>query len=210
MSLGPTVRRLLGPLESTAADRYRRFFIDLDDLARTLGRLTPVTTILEVGAGDGCLATRLLERFPRASYLGIDIASSPGRLFDGDARRAAFLSQPVEDLDDGRLFDLVVLVDVLHHVPGDQRSAVLAGAAAHVRPGGFLAIKDWVRGRNLGHLLAYTSDRYITGDANVAFFEREELLELIARSVPTAQVTFEAHVPPRRNNLLLLLQAPAA
>ncbi len=210
MRIGPKVRRLLGPLEGPAADAYRAFFIDLDDLGRSLGRLGGVGTILEVGAGDGCVATRLCAEFPEALYLGVDIVTSPGQLFQGDLRRAKFRCQRIEDLNPERIFDLVLLVDVLHHIPRDHRRSVLAASADHVRPGGHLVVKDWIRGRNLGHLLAYISDRFITGDKSVAFFERSELLGLIQETLPQARLRFESRVPPRRNNLLLVCQLPVA
>jgi SAM-dependent methyltransferase len=209
MRIGPTVRRLLGPLEGHAADAYRGLFIDLDDLGRTLGSLGAVGTILEVGAGDGCLATRVCSEFPDARYLGVDIVASPGKLFKGDSRRAEFRSQRVEDIKPERVFDMVLLVDVLHHIPKNHRRTVLAAAAGHVRPGGLLVVKDWIRGRNLGHLLAYISDRFITGDKNVAFFGRSELLGLITETLPQGQLRFESRVPPRRNNLLLIVQVRA-
>lgn len=203
--VGPFVRQRLGRFEEPAAEAYRRPFIDLDDLARTLARLDRVCTVLEVGAGEGAMATRVVRAFPQARYLGIDIIRRPGRLFRGDEERAQFCAMDLEDLPPDQLFDLVLLVDVLHHVAPPLREKVLAGARRHVRSGGHLAIKEWERTRSLGQMAWFIVDRYIGGDPNVRAFAPGELMATVARVCPGDQVTIEARVPPRRNNLLLVI-----
>ncbi len=171
MRLGPAVRQRLGRFEEPAAEAYRRPFINLDDLGDSLGRIPGVDTILEVGAGEGAVASRLTRVFPTATYLGIDIIDNPGRLFRGDQDRAEFASTEVHRLDADRLFDLVVLVDVLHHVPLAERHQVLADAHAHVKPGGHLVVKEWERSRSAGQAAWYVVDRLVGGDPNVRAFD---------------------------------------
>jgi 2-polyprenyl-6-hydroxyphenyl methylase/3-demethylubiquinone-9 3-methyltransferase len=136
----------------------------------------------------------------------VDIMAGPGRLFLGDRTRAEFLSIPVQDLPAGDTFDMVLLVDVLHHVPPAERTKLLALTAARLRPGGLLVVKDWERGLNPAHLLCYLVERFISGDSGVRYFRRNELATQLAEAVPTSLVRVEARVPPRRNNLLLVVQ----
>ena len=48
MSIGSRVRSLLGPrLEQTAANGYRRLFVDLDSLAERVADLGPFSSVIE-------------------------------------------------------------------------------------------------------------------------------------------------------------------
>lgn len=204
MGFGTSVRRRLGAFEVPAADLYRSVFVNLDDLATTLASLGDARRVLEVGCGDGSLAQRITAALPQAEYLGIDIAPQPGRLYRGDPHRAVFRSRSTQVLlaEEPEPFDLVVVVDVLHHVPAPAREELLRDAAQLIAPDGTLAVKDWERGRNLPHALAYAADRYVSGDRTVAFPDREELRSLLDRALPGFRVVCEARIPPRRNNVL--------
>lgn len=212
MGLGGAVRRRLGRWEIPAADFYRSRFISLEDLAATLASLGPVKRIMEIGAGDGTFAQRICAVFPDAEYVGIDIAPQPGRLFRGNRDRATFLSMSTQEYlaaHPAETFDLVVIVDVVHHVPEEIRVSVLRDAATLTGPGGMIAIKDWERGRGLWHLVAYSADRYLSGDQNVRFPSMAELRALVAEALPDFHITLEARIPPRRNNLLWTLRRGA-
>lgn len=209
MGLGGAVRRRLGRWEIPAADLYRSRFISLEDLASTLASLGPVKRIMEIGAGDGTFGQRICAVYPDAEYVGIDIASNPGRLFRGNPEKAKFFSMPTHEYlaaNPGETFDLVVIVDVLHHVPEEIRIPLLRDAATLTAPGGTIAIKDWERGRGLWHLVAYSADRYLSGDKDVRFPSLEELHGFVANGLPDFSITLEARIPPRRNNVLWTLR----
>jgi|SRR3954470_23185087 2-polyprenyl-3-methyl-5-hydroxy-6-metoxy-1,4-benzoquinol methylase len=211
MGLGYAVRSRLGKYEPAVSDMYRGAFIDLDDLATTVISLAPdATRVAEIGCGDGSMANALVPRMPRIQFTGIDLAPTPGRLFSGDRSRATFATRPSADLvaTDAGSFDVVLVVDVVHHVADDQRLALLTDAAALVRPGGVLVFKDWERGAGLAHLLAYTSDRYVSGDRTVRFMPYEELRELADKAAPGFELVVECRIPPRRNNVLFVLRRP--
>lgn len=210
MAIGPMVRHRLGRWEIPAAEAYRNRFINLDDLAVTLASLTPAKRILEIGCGDGSFGQRLCEAYPDAEYVGIDIAETAGRLFRGDAERATFRSIPSGELlaERPQPFDLVCIVDVVHHLPEELRVPVLRDAAALTTADGVVAVKDWERGRGLAHLLAFTADRYITGDKTVRFPSYDELRSYLAEGLPGFEVVCETRVPPRRNNVLFVLSRP--
>ena len=207
MTPGALVRRLLPDrLERAVADAYRDSFVDLDDLARTIGSLGRFESAIEVGCGEGALASRLVGT-TGATYLGIDIASSPGRGYDGPPDRATFRQQRAEDLAaTGAQADLVVLSDVVHHVPTAERHEFIATCHRLVGAGGLLAVKEWERRRNPAHALAYGSDRYVSGDRGVSFVDRDELLALLTSAAPGMAVVCEARIPPRRNNLFVALR----
>jgi 2-polyprenyl-3-methyl-5-hydroxy-6-metoxy-1,4-benzoquinol methylase len=207
MGFGTAVRHRLGRWEIPAAELYRGRFIDLDDLAAKVGLLAAPQRILEIGCGDGSFAQRLTERFPAAEYVGIDIAGTAGRLYRGDPDRAVFRTMLSSELiaERGDLFDLVVIVDVVHHIPSGQRPGVLRDAARLTAPGGMLVVKDWERGRGLSHYAAFFADRVISGDKSVDFPTPEELRRLLATALPEFEVQATDRIAPRRNNILYAL-----
>jgi 2-polyprenyl-6-hydroxyphenyl methylase/3-demethylubiquinone-9 3-methyltransferase len=203
VGIGRAVRTRLGRFEEPVSDRYRSFFIDLDDCAHILAEHVEARSILEVGCGDGQLANALVAHFPEARYVGIDIAPDVGRLYRGDPERASFASVDSGSFLDStsERFDLVLLVDVLHHVPRPLRDGVLDDVRELTADGGHYAVKDWIRSRSLVHAAAWTSDRFLTGD-RVAYFEEDELRALVGRAGD--EPTLSTRVRPRCNNLLLV------
>jgi 2-polyprenyl-3-methyl-5-hydroxy-6-metoxy-1,4-benzoquinol methylase len=203
VSIGPAIRTRLGRFEIPAADAYRSFFINLEDCAELVSSLWQAKRILEVGCGDGSFAQRLLDRFPDAYYVGIDISDEPGRLFRGDESRAEFHSLPSSEYlaTEPEPFDLVLVVDVLHHVPHELREALMRDVRALTAPGGHYAVKEWQPTRTVSHWAAYAADRFITGD-RISHLDMEELKGHISGWLGD-ELVIEARIPPRRNNYLL-------
>jgi 2-polyprenyl-6-hydroxyphenyl methylase/3-demethylubiquinone-9 3-methyltransferase len=210
MPIGPALRERLGRFEKPATEAYRSWFILLDDLAATLSSIADPRTILEIGCGAGHLSNRLLEHFPDASLVGSDICDEPGNRCTEHPDRTEFVRQLSTELVPERAgtFDLVVICDVLHHVPAADRPALVRSAVALCRPGGLIAIKDWEPTPKLANAVAVFADKYISGDRGVSFPTRSQLLDLVQEALPGADLRLEARIPPRRNNLLLVVQVP--
>lgn len=203
VKLGPAIRTRLGRWEIPAADAYRSLFINLDDCATLVSSAVPARRILEVGCGDGSFGQRVLDRYPDASYVGIDVAPEPGRLFRGDRSRAEFHSVSSDEFlaSSPGTFDLVVVVDVLHHVPDSLRDGLLRDVRALTSPGGHYVVKEWEPTRTPGHWAAWAADRFITGD-RIQHLSVTDLKLRLAELLGDPLV-LEARVPPRRNNYLL-------
>lgn len=212
MSVGSAVRGALGRFEPAAIRGYRGMFIDLDALATTIASVTPrARRILEIGCGDGAMAAALRRVLPDAEILGLDPAApSPGRMYDGDRSGVQFRAVSTGELLTERPepFDLILIVDVIHHVAESEREQVLREAAELTAPGGTIALKEWELRPGLANSAAFFADRWVSGDSTVRFMARPELDRMIARALPGWSVSSESHVPPRRANLLLTLRAP--
>ena len=208
MSIGPVVRKLFGPYEHALVELYRRPFVNLNAFVSAIAadEGSPAA-VLEVGCGEGAVTERLARAFPAAEIVGIDITERVGRLFRGDRARVTFVRRTVQSLADERpgAFDLVVVADVLHHVPPAQREDFLAAAYRLVAPAGRLIFKDWVRSRGLMHVLCWASDRLITGD-RVKYHSEDELRGLAATAMPDGVVAGTSHVPPCHNNVVLTVR----
>lgn len=206
MSIGASVRRLFGPYERQIAEAYRSVYVDLDDFAGQLPEAFPeARTILEVGCGEGALTERLLDLFPQAQIAAVDITPRIGRLFQGDVSRVKFEQTTVAEVARAQpqAFDLVVMCDVLHHVPQDRRLAFLTDIRGAIRPRGCFAVKDWARSATPIHWMCYASDRYLTGD-RVEFVTHDELKRLLSDVFGAAHVAAGGFIRPWRNNMSFL------
>ncbi len=96
----------------------RGFFGALDEM---LEGINP-STVVEVGAGEGRVTERLVDRFPDATVIGLDLldddlagdwAELGLPMFFGDATRLPFT--------DGSI-DLVVGLEVMEHIPNPENA----------------------------------------------------------------------------------------
>ena len=106
-------------------------------LARLLGSEF-TGKVLDFGCGIGLLSGFLKHSFPRARIDGFDVSrESIGRVGSELAHQGLFtaeLSQVAHD------YELIIVANVMHHVPAAERQSTVNGLAARLIPGGRLAI----------------------------------------------------------------------
>lgn len=206
MRIGPTVRHLFGPYEYVITSLYRRFFVDLGAFAKDISKLNP-TTLLEVGCGEGLLTRQLCQAMPEAVFVGVDICDGVGRLFPSDVKERSsveFHQFTIFDFiqSDSRKFDVIVVCDVLHHIPTDSRRDFLVAVGSMLTPGGVLIVKDWEKTFSFIHFLAYFSDRVITGD-RISYLTVNTMKNLVTEAIPTLKVQDCRRIRPYDNNFYL-------
>lgn len=201
------MRRAFGRHERLVSEAYRRLFVDLDAFVASIrGRVGAPNEILEIGCGDGLLSERLALAFPGSAVTGIDICAQPGRLCQGDGGRVRFLQVTAEDLAarERTGYQLVIVGDVLHHVPYCDWSRFLSSVSALIAAGGTLVLKDWVRERTLAYWMGYLSDRFITGD-RIRYPYEGELRSFAQGTFGSDSIRSEFRVKPWRCNLALVI-----
>lgn len=202
---------MAGPLEPALADAYRSFFFDIEAFADEVAKIAAdAERVVEIGCGEGALISAMAKRLSGTAFLGLDVVPTVGRLFDGDKSRVKFLCMDAEDVasSESGSADLVLICDVMHHVPPDERSRVWAAALAMVKPGGLIVFKEWVRTRTPIYGIGYASDRYITGD-RIQYQSREEWIEAMRSHVPGWHVQRELSLKPWRCNHAFVLSRAA-
>jgi SAM-dependent methyltransferase len=158
-------------------------------------------------SGEGALAARLRAAYPQASITAIDITPRVGRLYGGPAGGVRFLQCDIEHIaatEAGR-FDLVLLCDVLHHVPRGLRHGLLDAIRTTLAPGGTFIFKDWERNHAPIHWLCYASDRWLTGD-RISYLTGREMREILAASFGAAALGDEARIAPWWNNIATVVR----
>lgn len=212
MGIGATIRRAFGPYEYQIAAAYRAIYVSLEDYAVKLRQHAPeATRILEVGGGEGAMTELLARDYPDAEILAIDITPKIGRLYRGRRKGVTFREVSVQEIavEQPASFDLVVLSDVVHHIPAHLRVEVLQALAACIAPGGKFVLKDWARTPTPIHWLCYASDRWLTGD-RIAYLTPDEMKALMAQSAPDLKLVDESQVSPWANNFAIAFQCPSA
>ena len=209
MPIGPLVRRSLGRFERPATDLYRSLFFNLGAFVRNV-RASAGTPrrVLEIGCGAGIVTEHLSTAFPAADVTAIDICESPGSMC-AHRSRTRFLRMTASELCVTRPqpYDLIVISDVLHHVPRSGRRELLARAADLSAHDGVVVLKEWVRQRTPAYLLGYCSDRFITGD-DVHFMNEDELGAMAREVFGADSVRSQFRVPPWACNLALVIKPP--
>ena len=208
MSLGAFIRRLFGPYEREISEGYRSTYIDIDSFVELMRDWAPdATRILEVGCGEGAVTERLAAAYPNARITAIDITARVGRLYRGPRERVEFVRCDVHRVASAEpaAYDLVVLSDVLHHVPTELRQGLIDSIRATLAPGGSFVFKDWERTFTPIHWLCYASDRWVTGD-RISYLSREQMRVRLASSFGHSALVAEAGVRPWRNNIATLVR----
>jgi len=103
-------------------------------------------SVLDVGSGYGPVAAAVLDAFPNAHAIGMDISNA--MMDRGRERMARFgvrFEYMVGDFTDGTLpeqaaaegpFDLVVSARAIHHLPAEGMVNLYVSIGANIKPGG--------------------------------------------------------------------------
>ena len=209
MSIGGAIRRLFGPYERQISELYRSIYVDVDAYAASLRAWVPnPRRVLEVGCGEGAVSERLVALYPNAEITAIDITPNVGRLYAGPLGRVRFAETTIQAFaakEQGK-FDLIVLADVMHHVPpGSLRQSILETVKFLLAGDGHLAFKEWERTPTPIHWLGYLSDRWITGD-RISYMDGEEIRARLRDVFGSGSIRAEGRVRPWRNNISLLVR----
>lgn len=188
MTIGSLARAVLGKSFPRVGRLYRSLFADLKKVVAAVPVIPPRARILDIGGGDGEVVNELLLRYPDAQVTMIDVSRSAGGALRPELRdRVQVLpGLSVREYAGGNPGppDLIVITDVIHHIAPAERNGFFAelrelpGASAAT-----IFIKD-VEPGHLRAWLSYLSDRFITGDPNVALVSRAQLRRLVLDAFP--------------------------
>jgi len=109
-------------------------------------RLAPNQSVADIGAGTGYFAVRFAHMLPQGRVYGVDVEPDMVKYLGERAKKEnlANLTAVAGAPDDARIpapVDLVILVDVYHHI--DQRSTYFRKLRASLKPAGRIAVIDF-------------------------------------------------------------------
>jgi len=208
MAIGPWVRSLLGPYERNISEFYRAFFVDIKAFVKQTKQWVDAKNILELGCGEGACTELLVLAYPNSNIRAIDITPKIGRIYSADPSRVIFKQQTIQDFvsqGGANSVDLLILCDVIHHIPRNNHIEFLSEAKKAIKPEGYLVLKDWEYTKTPIHLLNYLADRYITGD-RVQHRTNNEFRELLKMVFGNDSIKAETRIGPWSNNITFLVQ----
>jgi hypothetical protein len=130
----------------------------------------------------------ILRRYPDARVVMIDLASDVGR-FIHPSRLDRVDVHPQTSLADYRAKandapDVILLSDVVHHVPAAEREAFCRDVARFIHAGRTtLAVKD-IAPVGFRSRLSLLADRYVTGDRGVTLVDQDEMRRMFEAAIP--------------------------
>lgn len=143
-SVGAFVRRLRAALKRTAYSGFRRDAWQQPDRVLDALELTAGDRVADLGAGGGYFTPRLADTVGSAGMV-YAVDTDPDMLADlrrslGDRSNVTVVRAHPGDPGLPAAVDLVLLVNTYHHLP--EPVAYLRGLAAHLRPGGRVAVVE--------------------------------------------------------------------
>ena len=192
VDLGETAARLYAgsPAKVRLRHRLRLAICPFDRIVAAVPRNSRV---LDVGCGAGLLPGLLLECGRASSAVGFDTnpeairharAMAENNRFGGSAAFECLSAGAAWPTDRGP-FDVVTMIDVMHHLEPGAQPGVWSRVAQALRPGGLLVYKDmarkpaWMALANRLHDLVFSGDwiHYTDIDDNVRLARKPGLVE---------------------------------
>jgi hypothetical protein len=178
-------RKYLGSrLFNILAPYYRSIFVDLDKVADIMCKAVPNGGhIIDIGGGDGNLLNKMLTMRDDITAALLDINTDIGNFIFPEYRDRVILLPGTTikqfTIMDAKLPDVIIISDVVHHIPQPDRPVFFSELRDLViKSGAKLLIKEVEPGYLISKL-GYLSDRYISRDRNVRPVSKTELRSLL-------------------------------
>jgi len=124
-------------LSGEKADYFDLYKINC--LKRWVCSPTREISILDFGCGVGKLASLMAKTYPRSTVYGYDVSSKSIELARekwGHLKNVLFKNR----LSDARIFDLITVANVFHHIKREDRRETLYRLKSLIKPGGKIAV----------------------------------------------------------------------
>ena len=179
-TIGQLARKVLGGKFWRVARFYRSIFVNLERVADVVcEELDDNASLLDVGGGDGELINLILDRRPNTHVTMLDLKTEIGGSIHTKYWRNITLLPNTQLATIEGQYDLVLLSDVVHHLPLRLRELFFRQALMVLRNNARkLVIKD-VEPIGMVSYLSYLSDFYISGDKDVSLISCSELIDSI-------------------------------
>lgn len=136
--------------------------------------------ILDFGCGSGILANFLALNSNQREIVGMDIWDEKikqARRVSQEIENISFVSQEIEDIE-GK-FNVIVMQDVLHHLPKDEQKQTLLRLKNSLAENGMLIIQDIDKKSFPKYLIGWFVDALFCGYKNISYRSRDEIVEML-------------------------------
>jgi 2-polyprenyl-3-methyl-5-hydroxy-6-metoxy-1,4-benzoquinol methylase len=99
-----------------------------------------LSSIVDIGCGDGRLTRELTERFPNLKIVGVDYSARAINLAKAMSPGIPFLNVDITQGGWDETFDLAILMEVFEHVPPAVSEAFVGAVSRLLRPNGLIYV----------------------------------------------------------------------
>ena len=140
--------------EHATTTRLRQYLrLSVCPFDRIVSAVPQGSRVLDIGCGTGLLLGLLIDLGRTSSAVGFDVnpkviqSAQQMAEVNGFGTSVLFTNQSIDCVwpTTGGLFDVVTMIDVMHHLPPALQRGVFTRAAAVLRPGGMMIYKDMAR-----------------------------------------------------------------
>ncbi len=198
------VRRILRELPLVErAYASIRFSILRPKLLTVMDLLLPTEgEILDIGCGFGLFAAYFGQTNRGRAITGVDpdgrrieMATRVAKNLGLDKHR--FVQGDARELEPGKVFDAIYVLDVMHHIPEQDQLGVLQSLEQKLAPGGMLILKDITTTPYLGLKFTEYLDRVMVGwDEPLAYRHHDEWKALLTQLGFTVRVVLIPDILP--------------
>ncbi len=174
MAIGQIARRVFGKHFHIVGGVYRSVFVDLSAVAQSISPHIPLkATILDVGGGNGSPLNFLLSLRHDIKVKMIDLSPDIGNAINKEysTRVEMYPATSVGEFAAKTTHkpDVILISDVIHHIPGEARKGFFSELRATV--GDKNEVRIIIKDIEPGYFrssLSRMADRYISGNKNVS------------------------------------------
>lgn len=146
------------------------------------------TRVLEIGCGFGLFGCYYSARNPGLIYHGIDLNAKRIDMAQTAARRLGLdnarfvVGDACETLELEDEYDVIVMMDLLHHIPDAGKRDLIAQVLPRLHPQGRLIIKEIAPDPAWKHAFTWALDVVMTRGFDMWYWRPEQFRELIDSS----------------------------
>jgi 2-polyprenyl-3-methyl-5-hydroxy-6-metoxy-1,4-benzoquinol methylase len=160
---------------------HQRFLAEIGQYLPTKGR------ILDVGCGFGLFSLYYALTIPGVELYGIDLNAKRIDQARAAAKRLGLTNVHYEVADlthyaDSHSFDMIYMLDIIHHIPRSAVQPVIHRLASALRAGQHLLIKDLDRRPAYKRWFAHALDKVMDPKSPVSYWHAEDLQGLLVSS----------------------------
>ena len=141
-----------------------------------------IDNILEVGCGKGAFFRNFIKNTNFKQYVGTDNnAKSINKLKNYNNKNTLFCSEDIEEtINRVRLFDCILLVDVLHHIEKKRQKIIINKIIDNLKPNAFLIYKDISNKNKLKGFINILHDLLLNFDF-ISYYQSKKIIAHLSK-----------------------------
>ena len=163
---------------------YTFFRLKLSPIAKIEKYVPKSGNILDLGCGTGIFANILYLGSQERTILGVDLMNERIKTAKKISKKKPQLQFIVGDVSNVELdvFEIVTLIDLLHHMPFSKQDNLLKRIFINLRKGGLVLIKDLEKNPNWKYIFHCIQD-FISYKGSKLYFRSAEEMESLLMDI---------------------------